>query len=83
MSRKTVDAEPDNVTYLDTYGWILYLLGRPAEAKPYFKHAMMYGGKESATILRHYSIVLEALGEDDLAAVYRKQAEARKGEEEE
>ena len=44
---------------------------------------MMYGGKESATILRHYSIVLEALGEDDLAAVYRKQAEARKGEEEE
>ena len=83
MSRKTVDAEPDNVTYLDTYGWILYLLGRPAEAKPFFKHAMMYGGKESATILRHYSIVLEVLGEDDLAAVYRKQAEARKGEEEE
>lgn len=82
MSRKTIDAEPDNVTYLDTYGWILYLLGRPADAKPYFKHAMMYGGKESATILRHYATVLEALGENDLAAVYRKQAEA-KGEEEE
>ena len=43
---------------------------------------MMYGGKESATILRHYATVLEALGENDLAAVYRKQAEA-KGEEEE
>ena len=82
MSKKTIDAEPDNVTYLDTYGWILYLLGRPADAKPYFKHAMMYGGKESATILRHYATVLEALGENDLAAVYRKQAEA-KGEEEE
>ena len=82
MSKKTIDAEPDNVTYLDTYGWILYLLVRPADAKPYFKHAMMYGGKESATILRHYATVLEALGENDLAAVYRKQAEA-KGEEEE
>ena len=82
MSKKTIDAEPDNVTYIDTYGWILYLLGRPADAKPYFKHAMMYGGKESATILRHYATVLEALGENDLAAVYRKQAEA-KGEEEE
>ena len=85
MSKKTVDAEPDNVTYLDTYGWILYLLGRPADAKPVFKHAMMYGGKESATIMKHYAIVLEALGENDLAAVYRKQAEAKAkaGEEEE
>ena len=83
MSKKTVDAEPDNVTYLDTYGWILYLLGRPADAKPLFKHAMMYGGKESATILRHYAVVLEALGETDLAAVYRKQAEAKAVEEEE
>ena len=70
MSRKTIDAEPDNATYLDTFGWILYLMGRPEEAKPHFKHAMLYGGKESAVILDHYAEVLFALGEYDLAMVY-------------
>ena len=50
-------------------------MGRDLEAKPFFKHAMLYGGKESATILRHYATVLEALGEADTAAVYRNQAQ--------
>jgi hypothetical protein len=35
---------------------------------------MLYGGKESAVILRHYATVLEALGEADTAKVYRNQA---------
>lgn len=70
MSRKTVEAEPDNATYLDTYGWILYLQGKPQEAKPHFKHAMLYGGKDSAVIMDHYAEVLYALKEYDLAFVY-------------
>ena len=53
MSRITVEKEPDNATYLDTFGWILYLQGRSEEAKPYFKHAMLYGGKESAVTMDH------------------------------
>ena len=36
---------------------------------------MLYGGKESAVIMKHYARVLEALGEKDLAEVYRDQAE--------
>ena len=67
MSRRAVELEPDNATYLDTLGWILYLLHKPEEAKPYFKHAMIYGGKDSAVVLEHYSKVLKALGEDTLA----------------
>ena len=78
MSRRTVELEPDNATYLDTLGWLLYLLKRPKEAKPYFKHAMLYGGKDSATILEHYSKVLEALGEKDLALYYKNLAEQKK-----
>lgn len=70
MSRRTIELEPDNATYLDTYGWILYLMGKPQEAKPHFKHAMLYGGKESPVILDHYADVLYALGEYDLAIVY-------------
>ena len=74
MSKKTIEAEPDNATYLDTFGWILHLQGKDLEAKPFFKHAMLYGGKESAVILRHYATVLEALGEADSAQVYRNMA---------
>lgn len=77
MSRETILQEPDNPTYLDTYGWILHLLGRDADAKPYFKHAMLYGGKESDVVLEHYSIVLESLGEKDLAAYYRNLSKAK------
>lgn len=70
MSKKTVEAEPDNATYLDTFGWILFLQGKALEAKPFFKHAMLYGGKESAVILDHYAEVLYALKEYDMAFVY-------------
>ena len=78
MSKITIEEEPDNATYLDTYAWILHLLKRSAEAKPYFKHAMLYGGKDSAVILQHYSEVLEALGEKDLASYYHSLAEQKK-----
>ena len=78
MSRITIEKEPDNATYLDTYAWILHLMGQDLEAKAIFKHAMIHGGKESGVILRHYATVLKALG-DDLADVYFKQAE-RMGE---
>jgi predicted Zn-dependent protease len=70
MSKKTVEAEPDNSTYLDTFGWILYLQGKALEAKPFFKRAMLYGGKESPVVMDHYAEVLYALGEHDLAFVY-------------
>lgn len=70
MSKKTIEAEPDNATYLDTFGWILYLQGKALEAKPFFKHAMLYGGKESPVIMDHYAEVLYALKEYDLASVY-------------
>lgn len=80
MSRITIEKEPDNPTFLDTYGWILFLRGKAAEAKPYFKHAMIYGGKDSAVILMHFSMVLDKLGEKDLATYYANLAKAKKEE---
>ena len=70
MSKTVIEKEPDNATYLDTFGWILYLMGKPEEAKPHFKRAMLYGGKDSPVILDHYAEVLFALGEYPLARVY-------------
>jgi tetratricopeptide (TPR) repeat protein len=74
MSRITIDKESNNSTYLDTYGWILHLLGRSAEAKTIFRQALAYGGKESAEILNHYGDVLNALNEPLMAIVYWQQA---------
>lgn len=70
MSRKTVLNEPENSTYLDTYGWLLYLTGDYEQAKKYLKEAMVYGGKESAVILDHYAEALFALKEYNLAFLY-------------
>lgn len=78
MSAKTVKLEPDNPTYLDTYGWVLYLLGKAKEAKPVFKHALVYGGNQSDEVLAHYASVLESLGEKDRAEYYRAQIRNRK-----
>ena len=39
---------------------------------------MLYGGRDSAVILEHYSKVLEALGEYDLARSFRILAENKK-----
>ena len=78
MSRRTIELEPDNPTFLDTCGWILHLLGRSEEAKPLFKHAMIYGGKDSAVVLEHYSEVLGALGETELSKYYHSLAEQKR-----
>ena len=78
MSARTIELEPDNATYRDTYGWILFLLGRAEDAKPHFKHAMLYGGRDSSVVLEHYSKVLEALGETELSNYYKSLADYKK-----
>lgn len=70
MSRKTILNEPENATYLDTYGWLLYLTGDYEQARKYLKDAMVYGGKENAEVLDHYAEVLFALKEYNLAFLY-------------
>jgi tetratricopeptide (TPR) repeat protein len=76
MSKVTIDSEPDNPTYLDTFGWILFLQGKNTEAKAIFKHAMLYGGKDKPDIIDHYAEVLYSLKEYELAFIYWNQAAA-------
>lgn len=77
MSKITIEKEPDNPTYADTYAWILYLMGQYPEAKAMLKHAMLYGGTVSGDILDHYAEVLYAMKEYDLALIYWEQAKAK------
>lgn len=56
MSRRTIEAEPQNANSLDTYGWILHLLGRDAEALPYLERALRLE-PTNTTLKEHYKAI--------------------------
>lgn len=53
MSYRTVKAEPQNATYLDTYAWILFMQKRYAEAKIYIAQALQNDSDSNAVIIEH------------------------------
>ena len=67
MSYKTVKAEPENSTYLDTYAWILFVEGRYAEAKVYIEQALQCDPEASGVIKEHAGDILAMNGETDRA----------------
>ena len=62
--------EPDNATYLDTFGWILYQLGDYLEASEVLKQAVSLDVNRSTVILIHYGDALFKLGKTVNAKVY-------------
>jgi tetratricopeptide (TPR) repeat protein len=76
MIRRAVEAEPENPAYQDSLGWVLYRMGRFAEALPPLEKAAKAMGEEpDATVLEHLGDVLEALNRhDEAAAAWRKAA---------
>lgn len=76
MSYRTVKAEPDNGTYLDTYAWILFEKGRYTEARIYIEQALRNDGDKSRVIVEHCGDIYYMLGEKDKALEYWKKADA-------
>ena len=75
MSYKTVKAEPNNATYLDTYAWILFEKGNYAEARIYIDNAMKSeGGDKSDAIVEHCGDIYYMTGDVDGALTYWKKA---------
>lgn len=74
MSYKTVKAEPDNATYLDTYAWILFEKGNYAEARLYIDDAIKSDKDKSDVILEHCGDIYFMTGDVDGALKYWKQA---------
>jgi len=73
MSRKTVEKEPENSSYLDTLGWIYFKVGNYKEAEFYIKRAIEKD-KNNATLLDHLGDVLFKKGEKNKAIEYWKNA---------
>lgn len=74
MSAETIQNEPKNGTYLDTYGWILYKQGKVTKAKKYILEALMFGGAESRDVLMHAAEIHGVLKEYESALKYYEAA---------
>ncbi|QSE97489.1 tetratricopeptide repeat protein [Fulvivirga lutea] len=66
MSKLVIDRNPTNVTYLDTYAWVLYTKEKYKEAKKVMEKAIEIGGVE-AIHYEHYGDILYKLGKVDEA----------------
>jgi tetratricopeptide (TPR) repeat protein len=74
-SRRSNELAPNNRSYIDTYGWILYQLGKYKDAEDWLSRAAKMGAK-NAVILEHYGDVLYRLDKKDDALMYWKEAKS-------
>lgn len=74
MSRKSLDIEKNNASFLDTYAWICFELGLYTDAKYYQEQAMANSKDDMATIYEHYGDILFKLNEVDKALTYWNKA---------
>ena len=84
MSSITIKAEPSNPTYLDTYGWILFMQGAYTTAKIYLENAVKYSEEKekevSAEVLEHYGDVLYMMDDKENAFIYWQKAKEKGSE---
>ena len=74
MSKQCVQLSPNQSTYQDTYGWVLYKLKRFNEAEEWLKKAVE-GSSKSPVIIEHYGDVLYQLDNKKKALEYWKKAQ--------
>ncbi len=77
MSAKTLESDPDEPTYLDTYAWILFLCGELAEARKYIDKALEksdLSDPDNATLLDHAGDIYYHLDLRGEAADYWRKA---------
>lgn len=62
LSRLTIQREPNNATYLDTFAWINFLSGDTKEALRYIQKALKNGANSNSEVLDHYARILLSIG---------------------
>lgn len=72
-AKQAITIEPDQAAYLDTYGWVLFKLGKANEALKYIKKSLEIDGN-NAEILEHLGDVYFSLKKYELARDYYKKA---------
>jgi len=67
LSKKSIEIEPFNSSFLDTYAWIYYLKSDFKNALFFIEKAYKYGGKDNTVICEHYGDILFKNGKKDEA----------------
>ncbi len=78
FSRRSNELSPNNRSYIDTYGWILYQLGKYKDAEIWLSRAVKMGSN-SGVIMEHYADVLYKLNKKEEALYYWKEAKLSGG----
>ena len=66
MAKKAVEQQPDNQSYLDTYGWVYYKLGNYAEAEKWIKKAIEKGSA-NAVLHEHLGDIYARMNDQERA----------------
>ena len=74
MSKLSNELSPDNASFEDTYGWILYEQKKYTEALEWLHKAEAHGGENNGTILEHIGDAYFRSGNVDKAMEYWKKA---------
>lgn len=78
MSRRSLQKEADNYTYIDTYAWILFKQKKYAQAKEYIDKALKLIGdsaqENDATIIEHAGDIYAKNGQKERAVEFWQQA---------
>jgi tetratricopeptide (TPR) repeat protein len=83
LSRSTIEREPENGVYLDTYAWILYKMGDYDEAERYIMKALKWGGENDPDVNFHAAEIHKALGNIPMARAFYQKALILGGDKEE
>lgn len=70
LSTTAVNLEPNNSTYIDTRGWILFTLERYEEARDVLRNAVAKDGSTNPVINEHYGDALYKTGNIERAFIY-------------
>lgn len=74
MAETVMAKEGDNETYIDTYAWVLFKLGRYREAQKAMLSIFEKKGERDPEILEHMGFILNAMGKCSEAVEYWKEA---------
>lgn len=78
MSKKSLELRPDEINFLDTYGWIQYKKGDYNKAKTYIQKAMaLANGNNDATLLEHMGDIQYKLNDKSGAMEWWKKAKEK------
>ncbi len=79
MSKRSNELAPGQATYQDTYAWVLFRMGKHADAKLWMEKALAGSPEPDGVLLEHYGDILFELGDATGAKEQWTKAKARGG----